>query len=232
MCSHNPKPNWLRFDERPLSGGPSSWGLVANSCHEARVLDFSPSAHPAPMFWQRAAAATEAKAGLPVLVVVELGGGNDGLNTVVPYADDLYAKARPRLRIEPKTVLKLNDRVGLHPSLKDLHKLWEAGDLAVVQGVGYPNPNRSHFRAMEIWHAGDAGPVPDAGWLGRLADIQPSLGPCYIGTEATPLSVRARRFFTPSIASLSDYRIPPGALKTQAAPLLRPMSSPAKFSVG
>ena len=80
-----------------------------------------------------------------------------------PYADDLYAKARPTLRIEPKTVLKLNDRVGLHPSLKDLHKLWEAGDLAVVQGVGYPNPNRSHFRAMEIWHAGDAGPVPDAG---------------------------------------------------------------------
>jgi uncharacterized protein (DUF1501 family) len=169
---------------------------------------------PAPLFWQRAAAATEAKAGLPVLVVVELGGGNDGLNTVVPYADDLYAKARPTLRIEPKTVLKLNDRVGLHPSLKDLHKLWEAGDLAVVQGVGYPNPNRSHFRAMEIWHAGDAGPVPDAGWLGRLADIQPSLGPCYVGSEATPLSVRARRFFTPSIASLSDYRIPPGTLKT------------------
>lgn len=149
-----------------------------------------------------------------ILVVIQLDGGNDGLNTVVPYADDLYAKARPTLRIEPKTVLKLNDRVALHPSLKDLHKLWEAGDLAVVQGVGYPNPNRSHFRAMEIWHAGDAGPVPDAGWLGRLADIQPSLGPCYIGREAIPLSVRARRFFTPSIASLSDYRIPPGALKT------------------
>jgi uncharacterized protein (DUF1501 family) len=96
--------------------------------------------------------------------VVELGGGNDGLNTVVPYADDLYARARPTLRIEPKNVLKLNDRVGLHPSLKDLHNLWEAGNLAVVQGVGYPNPNRSHFRAMEIWHAGDAGPLPDAGW--------------------------------------------------------------------
>ena len=153
------------------------------------MSDFSPSAYPAPLFWQRAAAATEAKAGLPVLVVVELGGGNDGLNTVVPYADDLYSKARPTLRIEPNFVLKLNDRVALHPSLKDLHKLWEAGDLAVVQGVGYPDPNRSHFRAMEIWHAGDTGPVPDAGWLGPLADIQPSLGPCYVGGEATPLSV-------------------------------------------
>src|SRR5580698_7352646 len=75
---------------------------------------------PAPLFWQRAAAATEAKAGLPVLVVVELGGGNDGLNTVVPYADDLYAKARPTLRIEPKTILKLDDRVGLNPAFEGL----------------------------------------------------------------------------------------------------------------
>ena len=102
--------------------------------------------------------AAEPKQGLPILVVIELTGGNDGLNTVVPYADDLYAKARPTLRIEPKSVLKLDDRVGLNPALKDLHKLWEAGDLAVVQGAGYPNPNRSHFRSMEIWQTGERRP--------------------------------------------------------------------------
>ena len=130
----------------------------------------------APKFWQRAAAAAESKAGLPVLVVIELSGGNDGLNTVVPYRDDLYAKARPTLRVEPKSLLKLDDHVGLNPALTELHKLWESGDLAVIQGVGYPNANRSHTRSMEIWQTGSVGPVPDAGWLGRAADLEPRLG--------------------------------------------------------
>jgi uncharacterized protein (DUF1501 family) len=164
----------------------------------------------APLFWQRAAGAAEPKRGLPILVVIELSGGNDGVNTVVPYADDLYAKARPTLRIEPKSVLKLNDRVGLNSALKDLYKVWESGDLTVVQGVGYPNPNRSHSRSMEIWQTGEVGQVPDAGWLGRVADIHSSIGPCYVGSEATPLAVRGRKSFTPSIASLSDYRAQPG----------------------
>ena len=68
-------------------------------------------------------------------------------------------------------MLKLDDRVGLNPAIKDLHKFWESGDLAVVQGAGYPNPNRSHSRSMEIWQTGSVGPVPDAGWLGRAADM-------------------------------------------------------------
>ena len=165
---------------------------------------------PAPFFWQRAAGAAEPKRGLPILVVIELSGGNDGLNTVVPYADDLYAKARPTLRIEPKSVLKLNDRVGLNPSLKDLYKVWESGDLTVVQGAGYPNPNRSHSRSMEIWQTGEVGPVADAGWLGRAAEIHSSVAPCYVGSEATPLAVRGRKSFTPSIANLSDDQVPPG----------------------
>jgi uncharacterized protein (DUF1501 family) len=164
----------------------------------------------APALWQRAARAAEPKPGLPILVVIELSGGNDGLNTVVPIDDDLYAKARPTLRIEPKSVLKLDDRVGLNPAMKDLHKVWDAGDLAVVQGAGYPNPNRSHFRSMEIWQTGEVGPVPDAGWLGRAAELYPSLGPCYVGGEATPMAVRGRKIFTPSIASLADFRIPAG----------------------
>jgi uncharacterized protein (DUF1501 family) len=164
----------------------------------------------APLFWRRAAAAAEPKSGLPILVVIELSGGNDGLNTVVPHGDDLYAKARPTLRVEPKTVLKLDDRVGLNPALKDLYKFWDSGDLAVVQGAGYPNPNRSHSRSMEIWQTGSVGPVPDAGWLGRAADLNASVAACHVGSDAVPLAVRGRKFFTPSIGSLADYRIPVG----------------------
>ena len=95
---------------------------------------------PVPGLWRQAAAAAEPRADLPILVVVELTGGNDGLNTVVPHADDIYHKSRPTLRIEPDKVLKLDDHVGLHPALKELHALWESGDLAVIQGVGYPEP--------------------------------------------------------------------------------------------
>ena len=164
----------------------------------------------APLFWRRAAAAALPEPGLPILVVIELSGGNDGLNTVVPHTDDLYANARPTLRIESKSVLKLDDRVGLNPALKDLYKFWDSGDLAVVQGAGYPNPNRSHSRSMEIWQTGSVGPVPDAGWLGRTADLHSAVGTCHVGSDAVPLAVRGRKFFTPSIGSLADYRIPAG----------------------
>jgi uncharacterized protein (DUF1501 family) len=116
--------------------------------------------------WRQAARAAEPRRDAPILVVLELSGGNDGLNTVIPHADDVYHKSRPALRVEPGKVLKLDDHVGLHPSLKDLHRLWEAGNLAVVQGVGYPDPNRSHFRSMEIWQTGTVGPAPPAGWGG------------------------------------------------------------------
>ncbi len=150
--------------------------------------------------------------------MVELSGGNDGLSTVVPREDDLYAKARPTLRVEPKSLLKLDDRVGLNPALSDLYKLWESGDLAVVQGAGYPNPNRSHSRSMEIWQTGSVGPVPDAGWLGRAADLNPTLAPCHIGSDAIPMAVRAGKMFTPSIASLADYRIPEGMSTLGTAP--------------
>src|SRR5947207_11193191 len=82
-----------------------------------------------------------------ILVVVELTGGNDGLNTVIPYTDDLYHKYRPTLRRTTAADVRLDDRVGLHPGLQGLWPLWDAGRLAVVQGVGYPNPDRSHFEA-------------------------------------------------------------------------------------
>ena len=110
--------------------------------------------------------AAEPRADLPILVVVELTGGNDGLNTVIPHADDVYHKSRPTLRIEPEKVLKLDDRVGLHPALKELHRLWDAGDLAVIQGVGYPDPNRSHFALDGDLADRAIGPAPPVGMAG------------------------------------------------------------------
>ena len=95
-----------------------------------------------PAFLSRTALATDAKPDERVLVVIQLDGGNDGLNTVVPYADENYAQCRQELRIRPKDVLKLNDAIGLHSALKPVTKLFEDGQLAIVQGVGYPNPNR------------------------------------------------------------------------------------------
>lgn len=104
-----------------------------------------------------------------VLVVVEMTGGNDGLNTVIPYADDLYHKARPTLRHTKQQVIRLNDHVGLHSGMQGLKPLWEKGHLAVIQGVGYPNPDRSHFEAMDIWHLADPGRTLKTGWLGRAS---------------------------------------------------------------
>jgi uncharacterized protein (DUF1501 family) len=104
-----------------------------------------------------------------ILVVIELTGGNDGLNTVIPYADDLYHKARPTLRHTRQSVFRLDDHVGLHPAMLGLKPLWEKGQLAVLQGVGYPNPNRSHFEAMDIWQSADPRRFDNTGWLGRAA---------------------------------------------------------------
>ena len=106
-----------------------------------------------------------------ILVVLQLAGGNDGINTVVPYASDHYYKARPRIGIKADQVLKLSGDVGLHPGLTGFKELYDQGHLAVVQGVGYPNPNRSHFRSTEIWQtATDSDKFEKYGWIGRYFD--------------------------------------------------------------
>jgi uncharacterized protein (DUF1501 family) len=128
-----------------------------------------------------------------VLVVLQLDGGNDALNTVVPYTDPEYERLRPKLRIARKDLVRLNDPLGLHPSLKRLDKLFQAGHLAVIPGVGYPNPNRSHFESMAVWHT--ARPDEDGrkgyGWLGRALD--PSAGTAYMVGSATSPALRGRR---------------------------------------
>src|SRR5262249_31696160 len=125
-----------------------------------------------PAFLARTARAARPEPDARVLVVIQLDGGNDGINTVVPFADEGYAKYRKALRLPRDRLVKVNDRVGLHPSLGGFGKLLEAGRLAVVQGVGYPNPNRSHFQSMAIWHTArlDAEQQVGLGWLGRGLD--------------------------------------------------------------
>lgn len=103
-----------------------------------------------------------------LLVLVELKGGNDGLNTVIPYADNEYRRLRPQIGIARDAVLQLSDTTGLHPALEPLLPLWRANELAIVQGVGYPQPNLSHFRSIEIWDtASRSEQYLDDGWLAR-----------------------------------------------------------------
>ncbi|HET6947502.1 MAG TPA: DUF1501 domain-containing protein [bacterium] len=118
-----------------------------------------------------------------ILVVVQMGGGNDGLNTVIPFSNDVYYRARPNLAVPQKEVIRLTDELGLHPGLTTLKGLYDQGAMAIVQGVGYPNPSRSHFKSMEIWHTADPeGRVVRYGWIGRYFDSkcpvceQPTVG--------------------------------------------------------
>jgi uncharacterized protein (DUF1501 family) len=111
--------------------------------------------------------------GNKVLVVLQLSGGNDGLNTVIPVTNDLYYKARPKLGIAKNNALLLTDEVGLNPALTGFKELYDDGSLGVLNGVGYPNPDRSHFRSMDIWHsASDSSQYVNTGWLGRYLDAQ------------------------------------------------------------
>lgn len=146
-----------------------------------------------PLFLPRSAVGATPDKDARVLVVVELDGGNDALNTVVPHADAEYAKLRPKLKLDPTRLLKLTDSVGLHPALKPLDELLAAGRLAVLPGVGYPNPNRSHFESMAAWHTArfDADGQKGYGWLGRALD--PTAGSLFsVGTDV-PAALRGRR---------------------------------------
>jgi uncharacterized protein (DUF1501 family) len=157
------------------------------------------------MFLAHTARAAGPKADSRALVVVQLDGGNDALNTVVPFADPEYAKLRPRLKQDPKQLLKLNDSSGLHQALKPLGKLWEGGQLAVVPGVGYPNPNRSHFQSMAVWHTSrfEAEELRTSyGWLGRALDA--GGGESCVVNNDTPQAVRGRRASVMSLTRTED----------------------------
>lgn len=150
------------FLRSTVLGGALSWTVPAFLANTFSALQAEAAG--------KAAQATTGR-DATILVVLQMAGGNDGLNTVVPYANDFYHRARPRLALAPDKVLKINDEIALHSNLSGFKELYDAGHLAVIQGVGYPNPNRSHFRSTEIWQtASDAEKVESYGWLGRYFD--------------------------------------------------------------
>lgn len=107
------------------------------------------------------------------LIVIQLSGGNDGLNTLIPFRNDDYYSLRPKLGIAAEEVLKLDDALGFNPVMAGMRELWDQGDLTIINRVGYPNPDRSHFRSMDIWHSGsNSNEYWETGWLGRYLDAQ------------------------------------------------------------
>ncbi|MDB4491594.1 DUF1501 domain-containing protein [bacterium] len=177
----------------------------------------------APSFLNHVALAAEATRGTEnnrdrILVLIELAGGNDGLNTVVPFDDDHYHKSRPGISMDKSAVLKLDDYHGFHPQMTGMKSLYDAGHLAVIQGVGYPNPDRSHFRSMDIWHS--AYPADEEfrgdGWIGRALDQShgrhagrvPAMA---VGTERLPRALLGAKINVPLLRSLDAFQWDPGA---------------------
>ncbi|MGH7940464.1 MAG: DUF1501 domain-containing protein [Limisphaerales bacterium] len=148
-----------------------------------------------------------------ILVVLQMAGGNDGINTVVPYASDFYHQARPRIGFSADKVLKLSDQVGLHPAMTGFKDLYDSGNLSVIQGVGYPNPNRSHFRSTEIWQtASDSDKYEKYGWVGRYFDNACAGCDPTVGVAVEQQSPRA--FFSKSLKGVcmtnpQNYRFMP-----------------------
>lgn len=154
-----------------------------------------------------------------IVVLVELKGGNDGFNTLVPYMDELYYRYRPRIAIKQRQVLSLNKQVGLHPRMKSLMPLWDAGQMAWVQGVGYPRPVLSHFRSMDIWNAAsNSNQVIEAGWLSRvlprykkglhgiaLNKGQAELGPLF-SNNLNSVTMQNPKMFLSQIKRISDVK--------------------------
>lgn len=170
------------------------------------------------------------------LVVLQLGGGNDGLNTVVPHAQDEYYRLRPTLALPRSGLHALDDAHALHPSMGALAGLFAEGSLTVVHGVGYPRPDRSHFRSMEIWHSADpSAPPRGLGWLGLLADQVVGRSPgtmaaMHLGEGDLPLALRGRDQLAPSVRDERSFALSPAAkrLAPQRDRLLEATGAPSR----
>ena len=161
--------------------------------------------------------AAEAATDQKVLVVIQMNGGNDGINTVVPYGDDGYGRARKKLRLETKDLHKLNEHVGLNQFMKPAKELFDDGRLSIIQGVGYPNPDRSHFSSMKTWQTArlDKADHTGNGWLGLAIDakLAESAGAhqggdaIFVGDEETPPALWGRRSSTIDLSKAEDLRL-------------------------
>ncbi|MDP6544453.1 MAG: DUF1501 domain-containing protein [Phycisphaerae bacterium] len=177
-----------------------------------------------PTFLTRAAGAAKGKNRADrVLVVVQLSGGNDGLNTVVPYADDIYGRKRSTLRLRGKDVLKIDDYVGFHPKMEGFSQLLKAGQLGIVQGIGCPGSDRSHPGAMRDWHTAQPNtPQCPTGWIGRAIDCASHKDPArtqgiFVGPIAQPFALAAQNTIVPSIRSARQL-----TLRREVAAINRP----------
>src|SRR5712692_8875987 len=194
-----------------------------------------------PHFLAQTALAAESSRNDTVLVVVELTGGNDGLNTVIPYGDDLYHKARRTLRLTKEQVLRVDDHVGLNPGMQGFKQLLDQGQLAIVQGVGYPNPDRSHFESMDVWQSGDPKRQMKNGWLARgvpnLQDKKGNVPILQIGEKELPLALQGAPQGVISVNHERPYRLELGAdpvrqkVRRQLIEELTRMEDPAKGSL-
>jgi uncharacterized protein (DUF1501 family) len=169
-----------------------------------------------------------------VLVVLQLSGGNDALNTVIPYSDPLYLENRPVVRIDPEKVLPINDRIGFNPAMEPIKALWDEGKVAIIQGIGYPHPNRSHFRSMHIWHTCEPDKVGTEGWLGRtIRDIDPNHDNVLTGVNfgrGLPSSLAVPGVPVASVGNLETYGVLTGIQgedqRTEALGLFSNMYAP------
>jgi len=160
-----------------------------------------------------------------VLVILQLGGGNDGLNTVVPFADPAYGNARPNIGINGDQALRINNSIGLHPNLTGIKALYDEGQVAIVQGVGYANPTYSHFEGLYVWEHADPTRAQTEGWLGKMLATQydtnghPLTG-CALGEAGTPAELSAPQVQVSVIDSIATYGVQGGQGRTIAAPAL------------
>lgn len=159
------------------------------------------------------------------LVVIQLAGGNDGLNTVVPFRDDEYAKARPTLRLGRSVVHRITDDLGFHPQMRAFARLYDEGLLSVVQGVGYPNPNQGHFESMRIWQAGDTDyRGVETGWIGRAVDAllarhHGAMPAVFVGSIRKPFALNAQQAVIPTLRTLAEATLQAAGDGSLAAPL-------------
>ena len=148
-----------------------------------------------------------------VLVVLQLTGGNDGLNTVVPYADDEYGRNRTTLRLPTSELHKIDSSLGFHPRMEAFSRLYKDGYLSIVQGVGCPNPDQDHDRAMRMWHTADPQQLKrQTGWLGRAVDrawspTTPDTAAVFVGPIARPFALNAENVVVPSLRSIEDLSV-------------------------
>ena len=151
--------------------------------------------------------AREQAKGDKTLVVIQLGGGNDGLNTLAPFSNDAYYAARPTIALSKREVIPVSADLGMHPNLRSLAKFFDDGELAWIQNVGYPNSNRSHFASMAVWHTASPEASSSSGWIGRVAaQVGDPLCASNIG-NSTPLAFQSESIVSPSISNVDGFEL-------------------------